>query len=92
MAVSLPRNELIRELAKLDYKEMTSVYRAAWRARQARSMAKMGLVPGDSVRFLDRSHELVTGTVLSVNIKTVSVAVEGTRGYRVAPALLEKVS
>ena len=48
--------------------------------------------PGNRVQFHTKSGELITGTVIRINQKTVSVAVEGLEGWwKVSPQLLKHV-
>ena len=48
--------------------------------------------PGNRVRFTSRTGELKIGTVIRVNQKTISVAIDGEPGWwKVSPELLERV-
>lgn len=48
--------------------------------------------PGNRVRFIASSGETKTGTVIRINQKTISVAVDGDQGWwKVSPELLKHI-
>lgn len=62
--------------------------KAAYTMLQSR--AKFSFYVGESVRFTTRSGELVTGKVVKINQKTITVRTDTGMQWKVSPSLLRK--
>lgn len=70
-----------------DLREAESALKVRWRELQRR--AAISYRVGDKVSFISRSGETVTGTVLKINQKTISLK-SGYTTWKVSPSLLRK--